>query len=695
MFHNGIDSIELSVLRVFESNLCLPKLFTMANKARQDNTHWDGSNLYGYASSLPSKPASRNEVQDITQTTNNYYSGDVEKLGTTTDTQRWNQSPITVRFLGDQSHYLQRPQHPNSLDNFVHSVQRVAHFRDSIPIQDQDGRLSEGANDSQNCPSPPGTQQRSLLTEQIRAASQGLPNTPCSSILVEDIDRGIGEQLSEVLLDQHIATPTQSLLDKSITGHCARFGYGSITSNASIPHKCTFKPSQECLQIPADVYDEIVADECTAFGGLEPTVVLNSETTTRIGGSTVPMTIFNSVNVMLGVGILTLPYSFQQAGFIMGTLMMVSIGLVTKFTAILLARCMDVSPATRGYGDIAFLAFGKLGSWFVEAIFMLELMMSNVALIILFGDSVHSLIPTVSKPLAQAVIAIGVLPLNLVPIRYLSLTSVLGICCIIGTMLLVFVNGLLKTDGPGSLWTPSGIQALPKSGWAIASSFGLFMAPLGGHPIFPAIYRDMRHPHKYQKAVRTTYSFTFGLNTTMIALGCLMFGHTVCNEVTRNILDPMAGYPRTMSVLIMLLIGVVPITKMPLANQPTIDIINRKCFSCEASVETPGDLEKPTTSHLRSHIPRIGRVVSAIAVNAIQLSIAYIVPDFDAVMILIGSILCVTTCVVLPITFYLRIFWSVGTITAWEKAWLMGLVAASAALGVAGVVGTSTGLTDG
>lgn len=654
----------------------------MAKKSTPGYINFDGSNLYTFSSSLPVKSA-------------DYYSGDVEKLGTTTDAQCWNQSLVAVRSWGDQRHSLQRPQDPNSLGNFVHSVQRVATFRDLTPIQDQEGRLGDGATASQDRPSPPGTQQRSLLTEQIRAASQALPYTPCPTIHVEDIDAQTARQLNEALLDHHIATPTQSLLNKSRADHYARLGYGSITSEASLPHDCTLTNAQEYLQVHQDVCDDTLADECTASSTLDPKAGLNSESITRTGGSTVPMTIFNSVNVMLGVGILTLPYGFQQAGFIMGALMLVAIGLITKFTAELLARCMDVNPAARGYGDIAFLAFGKLGSWLVEVIFVLELMMSNMALIILFGDSVHSLIPSVSKTLAQAIIALGVLPLNLVPIRYLSLTSILGICCIIATMLLVFVDGLLKTDGPGSLWTPRGVQALPNSGWAIAASFGLFMAPLGGHPIFPAIYRDMRHPQKYQAAIRTTYSFTFGLNTTMIALGCLMFGHTVCNEVTKNILDPTAGYPRTMSVLMMVLIGVVPVTKMPLANKPIIDIINRKCFASDASTENPGDIEKPKPGHIRPHIPQLRRVASAIAVNTTQLVFAYILPDFDAVMILMGSMLCVTTCVVLPISFYLRIFWESGTITRGIKIWLMALVAASAALGVAGVVGAATGLSDG
>lgn len=34
------------------------------------------------------------------------------------------------------------------------------------------------------------------------------------------------------------------------------------------------------------------------------------------------------------------------------------------------------------------------------------------------------------------------------------------------------------------------------------------LAPWGGHGVFPNIYRDMRHPHKYPRAVNTTYVFT-------------------------------------------------------------------------------------------------------------------------------------------------------------------------------------------
>lgn len=33
-------------------------------------------------------------------------------------------------------------------------------------------------------------------------------------------------------------------------------------------------------------------------------------------------------------------------------------------------------------------------------------------------------------------------------------------------------------------------------------------APWGGHSVFPNIYRDMRHPKKYTRAINYTYIFT-------------------------------------------------------------------------------------------------------------------------------------------------------------------------------------------
>ena len=105
-------------------------------------------------------------------------------------------------------------------------------------------------------------------------------------------------------------------------------------------------------------------------------------------------------------------------------------------------------------------------------------------------------------------------------------------------------------------------------------------APWGGHSVFPNIYRDMRHPKKYTRAVNYTYIFTvltsfevliyqlltipqYLLDVLIAIAGFAMFGQRVRDEVTSNILLT-DGYPPAISVCIVIFIAIIPITKIPL-----------------------------------------------------------------------------------------------------------------------------------
>lgn len=109
-------------------------------------------------------------------------------------------------------------------------------------------------------------------------------------------------------------------------------------------------------------------------------------------------------------------------------------------------------------------------------------------------------------------------------------------------------------------------------------------APWGGHGVFPNIYRDMRHPKKYQRSLTTTYLFTvrssyptlkclfwsdadyalkFSLDCSMAIIGWLMFGDIVRDEVTANILS-VDVYPKVISVCIIIFISIIPLSKVPL-----------------------------------------------------------------------------------------------------------------------------------
>jgi solute carrier family 32 (vesicular inhibitory amino acid transporter) len=372
------------------------------------------------------------------------------------------------------------------------------------------------------------------------------------------------------------------------------------------------------------------------------------------GESTVPMTIFNSTNVLIGVGILALPLGIKHSGWLIGLPLLTLAAIMTSYTARLLAKCLDTNSASNTYGDIAFLAFGTIGRNAVEFLFIVELTAANVALIILFGDSMNSLIPSISVNAFKCIVSLGLIPLNFVSFKYLSITSILGIVCCLGIITIVIADGLLKPISPGSLRQVAVTYAFPQNWKTVPLSLGLFMAPWGGHSVFPAIYKDMRHPQKYSTALLYTYIFTYGLDLSMAVIGYLMFGDLVKDEVTTNILKSTSKYyPRPLSILIVILIAIIPITKIPLTNRPMMDTINKKFLIDLRQMDA-----KARAYSQKSLSHRLGRFVIGISGNILQLGISVLFPDFDSIMALMGSALCFTICVVAPVAFYLKIFGS-------------------------------------
>lgn len=148
---------------------------------------------------------------------------------------------------------------------------------------------------------------------------------------------------------------------------------------------------------------------------------------TVVGQSTVPQTICNSVNVLIGVGLLSLPLAMKQAGWFLGLLFLLFAAVSTSYTAKILAKCLDVDPGLVTYADLAYVSFGYHARLVTSLLFCLELIGACVALVVLFGDSLHALIPAFSTLEWKIVCGITLLPLNFVPLRLLSVTSILGI----------------------------------------------------------------------------------------------------------------------------------------------------------------------------------------------------------------------------------------------------------------------------
>ena len=551
---------------------------------------------------------------------------------------------------------------PNSIDNFAKSMQRAAGFREITAVRRNSVTLSEPEEEAGPAPSSPEQSttapNRSLLRQQLRDYHF---QNQSESAVHDDRPAELAEPTEESTLlpmpsRQTLKSLSGSLLPGTVPPSIMGTSYGSISSKltpaarqrATVLIQEQEEASRRVRDDPEELKDEVLRQ-------VEREIRPDGEVIERaVGESTVPMTIFNYTNVLIGVGILALPLGMRYSGWVIGLCFLTLAALSTSYTAKLLAKCLDTNTGSTTYGDIAFLAFDTWGRNFVESIFILELTAANVALIILFADSMNSLIPGVGVNEWKALIALGLIPLNFVPFKTLSVTSVIGIFSCLGVVVIVFADGLIKPRSPGSLREVAKTYAFPEDIRTIPLSLGLFMAPWGGHSVFPAIYKDMRHPQKYGRAVQFTYIFTYGLDLVMAVLGYLMFGDKVRDEVTANILRSTA-YPHVLSVLIVVLIAIIPITKIPISNRPMTDTINKKFYLDLRQMDPKARIYSE-----KSMKHRVARGSIAVAGNLIQLGISIGFPDFDSIMALMGSALCFTICIVLPVSFYLRIFSSEG-----------------------------------
>ncbi|QLG70582.1 hypothetical protein HG535_0A05230 [Zygotorulaspora mrakii] len=389
------------------------------------------------------------------------------------------------------------------------------------------------------------------------------------------------------------------------------------------------------------------------------------------GQSTGPQTIFNSINVLIGIGLFALPLGLKHAGWIPGTFLLVLLALGTFCSAELLSRCLDTDPTMISYADLGYAAFGSKGRALISCLFTLDLLGCGVSLIILFGDSLNALFPKYSSNFYKIIGFFAVTPPVFIPLSILSNISFLGIMSTVGTVLLVTFCGIWKKSAPGSLIEPMPTHLWPSNLKDFCLSIGLLSACWGGHAVFPNLKSDMRHPEKFKDCLKQTYKITTFVDIGTAIVGFLMFGGTVFDEITRNILLT-EGYPQFVYVLLSVLMSIIPIAKTPLNARPIISVL-------DIITGVQGMQNKPDKPFAKKFLVIFNRIF----INALFVLIAILFPKFDKLIAFLGAGLCFAICLILPCMFYIRI--CKATIRPWEKVLCHVTIGVSAALAILGV----------
>ncbi|XP_057525191.1 amino acid transporter AVT1J-like isoform X2 [Amaranthus tricolor] len=258
----------------------------------------------------------------------------------------------------------------------------------------------------------------------------------------------------------------------------------------------------------------------------------------RNGNTSFSKTVFNGLNALSGVGILSVPYALSSGGW--GSLpLLFAVSMGAFYAGLLVKRCMEVDPTINSFIDIGDRAFGTAGRILVTMFMCAELYLVVTGFLIVEGDNLYNLFPKMEfnifginfkgKKGFVILVALLITPsvwfTNYNILSYISATGVLASFVIILSVFCVGAFGGIGFQHKGEFFNWSGI---PTS----ASLYGFCYC---AHPVFPNLYNSMQKKHNFTKVLVICFVWMTISYSSMAIIGYLMFGSKVYPEITLNL----------------------------------------------------------------------------------------------------------------------------------------------------------------
>ena len=274
------------------------------------------------------------------------------------------------------------------------------------------------------------------------------------------------------------------------------------------------------------------------------------------------LTFFKS---FVGLGVLALPSAFLQAGYILGTVGLCGVAVISYYCMKLLLLCKDralaegLAPAhvPVSFGDIGMYAFGTVGRLMVDVSLVISQCGFATAYLIFIGRNLHDAVLAGAAPPANSTIAqikTAVLGSNdpisvtgyimitaavLVPLVWLKSLKKLAFTSLIADVIIVFGLVVIFIYDFGEMANPANATVHhilePAKFASFPMFFGLAVYTFEGIGLVLPIQQSMQEPDQFPRVLwvgmisLTTLFVSFGL------ISYLAFGDSTNDMITLNL----------------------------------------------------------------------------------------------------------------------------------------------------------------
>ncbi|OQR95328.1 Amino Acid/Auxin Permease (AAAP) Family [Achlya hypogyna] len=427
---------------------------------------------------------------------------------------------------------------------------------------------------------------------------------------------------------------------------------------------------------------------------------------------------FSLFCVVYGIGTLGMPGNYARAGYVWATIALVFMASINIYASVCISKVMMVAPSkVQTLGDIGEWVFGKTGRWVTNIAQMLVCTMVPIVFLVLGGTLLTVLFPmSYADSTWIALMGLSLLPVCLIPtLKEGAGTAAAGA---LGTVLADIIALYILVDNmtpvPSAVSPPSPVLTFG----GVTAVFGNLSLAYGAGIIIPSLQREHSNPARMPRVITCTLGFISLLFLIISITGVSTVGCQIPGNLLFAITGDKLGFQASrggvvlaflfMQLHITIAFALVLFPAMFIAERIVLGL-HKEQFTLEPSTyidaQTPAvkdaeRLEEATMAPENHTEPSEaykapGAYLKAVILRTVMVVLCVVIAiifknKFSELLDFVGASSTALCCMILPIAFYLRTFYT--TLSLPEKAFAVLSIAVTSALAIYVTVNTGKAL---